>query len=65
VHNPFTKAAIESLYTITGGVPREILKVAAVAWKFSEADGHKITPDLISEAAGEAVLTTDQENAQQ
>lgn len=65
VHNPFTRDAIESLYTITGGVPREILKVAAVAWKFSEADGHKITPDLISEAAGEAILTTDQDNAQQ
>jgi general secretion pathway protein A len=65
VHNPFTREAIESLYTITGGVPREILKVAAVAWKFSEADGHKIAPDLISEAAGEAILNTDQDNAQQ
>lgn len=65
VRNTFTKESIESLYTITGGVPREILKVAAVAWKFSETDGHKITPDLISEAAGEAVLAAEQDHAQQ
>jgi type II secretory pathway predicted ATPase ExeA len=63
VRNAFTKDAVESLYTLTGGVPREILKIAAVAWKFSESDGNKITPDLIGEAAGEAVLNTEQENA--
>ena len=63
VRNAFTKDAVESLYTLTGGVPREILKIAAVAWKFSESDGNKITPDLIDEAAGEAVLNTEQENA--
>jgi hypothetical protein len=64
VRNTFTQEAVESLYTLTGGVPREILKIAAVAWKFSEADGHKITPDLIGEAAGEAVLGGEQDNAQ-
>jgi general secretion pathway protein A len=63
VSNTFTKEAVESLYTLTGGVPREILKIAAVAWKFSESDGHKITPELIEEAAGEAVLNGEQENA--
>jgi general secretion pathway protein A len=65
VKNLFTKDAIESLYTLTGGVPREILKVAAVAWRFSGADGNKITPDLISEAAGEAVLGAEQDGQQQ
>ncbi|MBA2734332.1 MAG: AAA family ATPase [Acidobacteria bacterium] len=63
VRNTFTKLAVETLYTLTGGVPRELLKIAAVAWKFSEADGHKITPELITEAAGEAVLAVEQENA--
>jgi general secretion pathway protein A len=63
--NTFTKDAIEALYGLTGGVPREILKVAAVAWKFSESDGHRITPDLIAEAAGEAVLNLEQEDAKQ
>jgi general secretion pathway protein A len=65
VSNTFTKPAVESLYTLTGGVPREILKIAAVAWKFSETDGHKITPELVGEAAGEAVLHTEQDNAEQ
>jgi general secretion pathway protein A len=64
VRNTFAKDAIETLYTLTGGVPREILKVAAVAWKFSEADGHKITPELITEAAGDAVLSVEQDNAE-
>lgn len=63
--NTFTNEAIETLYTLTGGIPREILKVAAVAWRFSEADGNKITPELIQEAAGEAVLSTEQEHAEQ
>jgi len=63
--NTFTPEAIETLYTLTGGIPREILKVAAVAWRFSEADGNKITPELIQEAAGEAVLNTEQEHAEQ
>jgi general secretion pathway protein A len=63
--NTFTNEAIETLYTLTGGIPREILKVAAVAWRFSEAEGNKITPELIQEAAGEAVLNTEQEHAEQ
>lgn len=65
VTNTFGLEAIETLYTLTGGVPREILKVAAVAWRFSEADGHRITPELIYEASGEAILNTEQENAEQ
>lgn len=65
VRNSFPSETIETLYTLTGGVPREILKVAAVAWRFSEADGHKISPELIQEAMGEAILNTEQDNAQQ
>jgi general secretion pathway protein A len=63
--NTFTPETIETLYTLTGGIPREILKIAAVAWRFSEADGNNITPELIQEAAGEAVLNTEQEHAEQ
>lgn len=65
VRNTFSPEIIEALYTLTGGVPREILKVAAVAWRFSQADGHKITPELIREAAGEAILNTEQEHGEQ
>lgn len=57
VSNPFTKDALEALYTRTGGVPREVLKVASVAWKFS--GGQKITPADVDEALGEAVLETE------
>jgi general secretion pathway protein A len=62
VPNPFTPDAVELIYTLTGGVPREILKVAAVAWRF--ADNGKVPAELIEEAAGEALLTTEQDNAQ-
>lgn len=65
VKNLFTKEAIEALYRLTGGVPREILKIAAVAWRFAGPDGGRITPDLIEEAAGEAVLQADQEDGKQ
>jgi general secretion pathway protein A len=55
--NPFNEEALETLYTLTGGVPREVLKVAAVAWRFSQSDGQStVTPEVIKEAAGEASL---------
>src|ERR671921_710483 len=63
--NTFAPEAIETLYTLTGGIPREILKVAAVAWRFSEADGNRITPELIQKASGEAILNTQQEHGEQ
>ena len=55
VRNAFSPDAFEMLYTLTGGVPREILKVAAVAWRF--ANGNTISIDDITEACGEAALT--------
>src|SRR5919112_830373 len=39
IPNPFNNGAVETLYTLTGGVPREVLKVAAIAWRFSQSDG--------------------------
>lgn len=57
VQNPFNKEAIETLYTLTGGVPREVLKVAAVAWRFSQADGQAVTPEIVEEAGGDASLS--------
>ncbi|MGH9941702.1 MAG: ExeA family protein [Pyrinomonadaceae bacterium] len=62
VPNAFAPDALEALYTRTGGVPREILKVAAVAWRFSGGNGNKITPDLIEEASTEAVLIAEQDH---
>lgn len=65
VRNAFTTEAIETLYTLTGGVPREILKTAAVAWRFTGSGGQAIGPEDISEAGGEAALLTEQEYAKQ
>ena len=64
VTNGFTEETMEALDTLTGGVPREILKVAAVAWRFSDGNGKKITPELIEEAAGEAVLDSERDDEQ-
>lgn len=52
--NPFSEDAVQTLYTLTGGVPREALKVAAVAWRFS--GGAKITSELVEDAAQQARL---------
>lgn len=61
--NPFDDAALETLYTLTGGVPREVLKVAAVAWRFSQSDGKtKVSSEMIEEAAGEASLHAETTN---
>ncbi len=54
VPNPFDGDAVQALYTLTGGVPREALKIAAVAWRFSGGKG--ITSQLIEESANEARL---------
>ena len=48
--------ALATLYTRTNGVPRDILKVAGVAWHFNRGDGARITPDIVADAVAEAVL---------
>jgi hypothetical protein len=55
---PFRPDAYEAIYTLTGGVPRDILKVAAVAYRF--ARGNPIDPELCAAAAKEAVLNEDE-----
>jgi len=54
---PFTPDAYQAIYTLSGGVPRDILKVAAVAYRF--AGGAAITPELCADAAKEALLSED------
>lgn len=59
---PFTPDAYQMIYTLTGGVPRDILKVAAVAYRF--AGGEKIDPELCEDAAKEALLPEDEHEQQ-
>jgi general secretion pathway protein A len=61
VKNPFTDKALEELYTLTSGNPRDILKVAAVAWRF--AGGGQIAPSDVKEALGEALFEEETVNA--
>lgn len=60
VSNTFSDEALELIYTKTGGVPREVLKVASVAWRFS--NGAKVEAAMIEEAVSEAALTTESAN---
>lgn len=57
VSNPFSETAIDAVYAHTGGVPREVLKVCAIAWDMAQmAELTKVPPDLIEAAASEAML---------
>jgi general secretion pathway protein A len=57
VSNPFSEASIDAIYANTGGVPREVLKVCAIAWDMAQmAEMSKVPPDLIEAAVSEAVL---------
>jgi general secretion pathway protein A len=57
IQNPFPDAVVEQIYTLTGGIPREILKVCAVAYELAQLKGQRqVSADTLEEAAGEAVL---------
>lgn len=56
IPNPFTDEAIESVYLLTGGVPREILKTCAIGMELMRESGLKqIEADMITEIHQEAV----------
>lgn len=57
VANPFSDAVVDAVYSTTGGVPREVLKVCAVAWDMTIMAGEEKVPlELIEAAVGEASL---------
>lgn len=60
--NTFTDDAVQALYTISGGVPREVLATANVAWRFS--GGGTITSELVAQAATEARLNPEGDSEQ-
>lgn len=62
VLSPFTDDALEMLYTLTAGVPREVLKTCAVAWRFG--GGETGSAELIAESYKEATLNMEQENVE-
>lgn len=57
VTNPFPDPTIETIYASTGGVPRDVLKVCAVAWDMAQLSGDaRVLPEMIEAAAAEAML---------
>lgn len=57
VQNPFTPQAIEKLYVTTRGIPRSILKVAALAYEMMLMEGSKtINADLIDDTVPEVAI---------
>jgi general secretion pathway protein A len=58
IRNPFPDDTVEAIYASTGGVPREILKVCAIAWELAKANGETDVPaEAIPYAAEQARLT--------
>ncbi len=56
IANPFTDEAVQSIYLLTGGVPREILKTCAIGMELMKESGLKqIEAEMISEIHSEAV----------
>jgi len=54
--NPFTPEAVQSIYILTGGVPREILKTCAIGMELMKEAGLKEVPaEMIALVHGEAV----------
>jgi hypothetical protein len=56
ISNPFSKPAIQSIYTLTGGIPREILKTCAIGMEMMhEAGVTTIEPEMIEIMHKEAI----------
>jgi type II secretory pathway predicted ATPase ExeA len=55
VPNPFPSETVEAIYLKTGGVPREVLKIALMAWELAQRLSESIVPpEAIDQVATEA-----------
>jgi general secretion pathway protein A len=62
IPSPFPDETIELLYSITGGVPRDVLKVCAIASELAKLNGEKsVPPEAIPYAAEQARLDEERE----
>lgn len=59
VPQPFEPEAVEAVYRVTGGVPREVLKVCSIALEMARAQGTaRIDADLVEALYPEAVYVS-------
>lgn len=57
VANPFPPETVEMLFKLTGGIPREALRLCAIAYEFSKlARSKEVSTDLLSDAHAELQL---------
>jgi len=57
MRNPFTQDAIEAVYSLTAGIPREVLKTCAIAHELTRLAGDElVSPDAVRAAYSEATL---------
>jgi hypothetical protein len=57
IRNPFTPAAVEALYELTAGIPREVLKTCAIAHELAQLAGDDlVSPEAVRAAYSEATL---------
>jgi general secretion pathway protein A len=57
IPNPFPMETVEAIYTVTGGVPREVLKTCSIAWDLAQSMGEsRVPPEAIDASFNEAVL---------
>lgn len=57
VANPFPPETVEMLFKLTGGIPREALRLCAIAYEFSKlARAKEVSTDLLTDAHGELQL---------
>lgn len=57
IENPFPRLTIERLYEMTGGVPRESLKICALSYELINIAGLKtVTVEMLEEAVKEASI---------
>jgi general secretion pathway protein A len=59
IRNPFPDDTVDAIYAQTGGVPREILKVCAIAWELAKANGETDVPAVAIPYASEQARLTD------
>lgn len=58
LRNPFPDETIDAIYAITGGVPRDVLKVCAIAYELAKMNGEPSVPaHAIPYAAAQARLS--------
>ncbi len=56
ITNPFTFEAVQAIYLLTGGIPREILKTCTIGMELmKEAGMSEIPADMVASIHGEAV----------